>query len=52
MRIADVKTYVVANPPPYHGGAYFIFLKLTTNDNIEGFGEVYGVPSTAANQGA
>lgn len=44
MRIADVKTYVVANPPPYHGGAYFVFLKLTTNDKIEGFGEVYGVP--------
>ena len=44
MRIADVKTYVVANPPPHHGGAYFVFLKLTTDDNIEGFGEVYGVP--------
>lgn len=44
MKIADVKTYVVANPPPYHGGAYFVFLKLTTDDKIEGFGEVYGVP--------
>ena len=44
MKIADVKTYVVANPPPHHGGAYFVFLKLTTDDNIEGFGEVYGVP--------
>ena len=44
MKIADVKTYVVANPPPHHGGAYFVFLKLTTNDNIEGFGAVYGVP--------
>ena len=38
MRVADVKTYVVANPPPHHGGAYFVFLKLTTDDNIEGFG--------------
>ena len=44
MKIADVQTYVVANPPPHHGGAYFVFLKLTTDDNIEGFGEVYGVP--------
>jgi 2-dehydro-3-deoxyphosphogalactonate aldolase len=44
MKITDLKTYVVANPPPYHGGPYFIFLKLTTHDRIEGFGEVYGVP--------
>ena len=44
MRIADVKTYVVANPPPHHGGAYFVFLKLTSDDGVEGFGEVYGVP--------
>ena len=44
MRIADVKTYVVGNPPPYHGGAYWVFLKLTTHDHIEGFGEAYGVP--------
>ncbi len=44
MKIKDVKTYVVANPPPHHGGAYFVFLKLTTDDNVQGFGEVYGVP--------
>ncbi len=44
MKIKDVKTYVVANPPPHHGGAYFVFLKLTTDDNVEGIGEVYGVP--------
>jgi 2-dehydro-3-deoxyphosphogalactonate aldolase len=44
VKIRDVKTYVVANPPPHHGGAYFVFLKLTTDDNVEGFGEVYGVP--------
>ena len=42
MKIADLKTYVVANPPPRHGGPYFVFLKLTTDDNIGGFGEVYG----------
>jgi len=44
VKITDVKTYVVANPPPYHGGAYFVFLKLTTDRGIEGFGEVYSVP--------
>ncbi len=44
MKIADVKTYVVGNPPPHHGGPFFVFLKLTTDDGIEGFGEVYGVP--------
>ena len=44
MQIKDLKTYVVANPPPHHGGPYFVFLKLTTDTGIEGFGEVYGVP--------
>ena len=44
MRITDVKTYVVENPPPHHGGAYFVFIKLTTNRGIEGFGEAYSVP--------
>lgn len=44
MKIADLKTYVVANPPPHHGGPFWVFLKLTTDDGIEGFGEVYGVP--------
>ena len=46
MKVTDVKTYVVANPPPYHGGPYWIFLKLTTDDKIEGFGEAYGVPAS------
>jgi len=44
MKIADVKTYAVANPPPHHGGPYWVFVKLTTDDGIEGFGEAYGVP--------
>ena len=44
MRISDLKTYVVENPPPHHGGPYWVFLKLTTDSGIEGFGEVYGVP--------
>jgi 2-dehydro-3-deoxyphosphogalactonate aldolase len=41
MKIADVKTFVVGNPPPHFGGRYFIFLKLVTDDGIEGVGEVY-----------
>ncbi|MDE0207257.1 MAG: mandelate racemase/muconate lactonizing enzyme family protein, partial [Candidatus Tectomicrobia bacterium] len=44
MQIKDVKTYVVGNPPPHHGGGYWVFLKLTTDDGVEGFGEAYGVP--------
>jgi 2-dehydro-3-deoxyphosphogalactonate aldolase len=44
MKIADVRTYVVANPPPHYGGLYFVFLKLTTDGGVEGVGEVYSVP--------
>jgi 2-dehydro-3-deoxyphosphogalactonate aldolase len=44
MKIADLKTHVVGNPPPHHGGPYFVFLKLTTDSGIEGFGEIYCVP--------
>jgi 2-dehydro-3-deoxyphosphogalactonate aldolase len=42
VRIASLETFVVGNPPPSFGGRYFIFLKLTTDDGIEGVGEVYG----------
>ena len=41
MKIIDVKTYVVGNPPPHFGGRYFIFVKLTTDSGIEGIGEAY-----------
>ena len=41
MRIKDFKTFVVGNPPPRAGGRYFIFVKLTTDDGIEGIGECY-----------
>ena len=44
MKIREVKTWTVANPPPHFGGAYFVFLKLTTDNGIDGYGEVYGVP--------
>jgi galactonate dehydratase len=44
MKIIDVKTFVVANPPPGFGGRYFVFLKLITDAGIEGLGEVYSLP--------
>jgi len=44
MKIADIKTYVVGNPVPWKGGVNWVFLKLVTDDGIEGFGEAYGVP--------
>ena len=42
MRIADIETFVVANPRPDLGGPYFVFVKLTTDDGIVGYGEHYG----------
>jgi len=44
MKIVDFKTYVVGNPPPSFGGKYWIFLKLTTDSGVFGFGEAYGIP--------
>ncbi len=44
MKITDVKTFVVGNPPPHFGGQYWVFLKLTTDSGISGYGEVYSVP--------
>ena len=44
MKIADLKIYIVANPPPHFGGPYWVFLKLITDTGVEGIGEVYAVP--------
>ena len=44
MKIVDVKTLVVGNPPPHFGGRYWIFVKLGTDSGISGWGEVYSVP--------
>ena len=41
MKIAELKTFIVGNPPPGFGGRYFIFVKLRTECGIEGLGEVY-----------
>jgi galactonate dehydratase len=41
MKITDVKTFVVGNPPPGIGGRYFIFVRLTADSNVVGYGEAY-----------
>ncbi len=41
MKITDFKTWVVGNPPPGFGGNYYVFLKLTTDSGIVGYGEAY-----------
>lgn len=41
MKLTGVETFVVGNPPPSFGGRYFVFVKLTTEDRIVGYGEVY-----------
>lgn len=41
MKLTDLEIFVVGNPPPGWGGRYFIFVKLTTDNGITGFGEVY-----------
>ena len=44
MKIADAEIFIVGNPPPGFGGRYFIFVKLTTDGGVCGFGEGYGIP--------
>lgn len=41
MKITDIKTFVVGNPPPQAGGRYFIFVRLTTDAGVVGYGEAY-----------
>jgi len=44
MKLQDIRTFVVGNPPPGNGGRYFVFAKLTTDGNVCGVGEAYCVP--------
>ena len=44
MKLTDIRTFVVGNPPPHYGGRYFVFVKLTTDGNVSGVGEAYSVP--------
>lgn len=41
MHLDKIETFVVANPPPRHGGRYFIFVRLTTACGVTGVGEIY-----------
>ena len=41
MKVTDVKTWVVGNDAAGIGGRYFIFVKLTTDSNVVGYGEAY-----------
>lgn len=41
LKLDKIETFVVANPPPRHGGRYFIFVRLTTQCGIKGVGEIY-----------
>ena len=41
MKLKDLEIFTVKNPPPGWGGRYFIFVKLTTDNGIVGYGEVY-----------
>src|ERR1700723_4689356 len=44
MKLSDIKTFVVGNPPPHNGSRYFVFVKLVTDGRVEGVGEAYCVP--------
>ena len=41
MKLKKLEVFIVGNPPPGWGGRYFIFVKLTTDTGIVGYGEVY-----------
>lgn len=41
MKLENLETFIVGNPPPSFGGRYFLFLKLTTACGVVGYGEVY-----------
>ena len=43
MKLADIKTWVTV-PQTGIGGSFWVVVKLTTDDGIEGIGECYGIP--------
>jgi len=43
MILKDIKTWVTV-PPSGIGGAFWVIVKITTDDGIEGIGECYGIP--------
>jgi len=43
MKLKDIKTWATV-PPGGIGGAFWVIVKITTDDGIEGIGECYGIP--------
>lgn len=41
MKVIACTTHIIATPPPYIGGMYWIFVNIRTDCGIEGIGEVY-----------
>ena len=41
MKVTEIETFVVGNPPPRHCGRYFIFVTVTTDNGVKGVGEAY-----------
>ncbi len=41
MKVKDLKVFIVGTPPEEWGGRYFTFVRLTTDNGIIGYGEVY-----------
>ncbi len=41
MKIVSMQSHIVAVPPPYFGGMYWIFVTIKTDCGIEGVGEIY-----------
>lgn len=43
MELKDIKTWVTV-PPSGIGGSFWVIVKVTTDNGIEGIGECYGIP--------
>lgn len=39
MKITKIEPYIVKVPPPYYGGLYWFFVKITTDEGVYGWGE-------------
>lgn len=43
MKLSEIKTWVTS-PPSGIGGTFWVIVKITTDNGIEGIGECYGIP--------
>ena len=41
MKLVDLETFVIGTPPPGWGGRYWLIVKLTADNGVTGYGEVY-----------